>query len=303
MSATTPSWISTSRTMSSSVTGRRSSGSITCSSAFRTLVAIGLHAASVAPTGSGRRPPSGGEALPDGVRVHDRWPLLEERRPDGRAPHASREAAGRRARRGCSTGLAFLCGGLVSAAGFSIGWRHQAQRNTDAETALATATARHTRPRAPDRRRSRPRSPARARGGARSIRRLPQPQLRSRQLVSAATKVGADATASNGAGASVSSGAGALTATADRIASELKTLETYLTTTPTGRLDPGYIASQTGYLTRQLGKLQTAGGGLGASIGSFDAALRKLMPERRRTFDSLRPPRTRDLAFASGIAI
>ena len=36
VNATTPSWISTSRTMSSSVTGRRSSGSITCSRAFRT---------------------------------------------------------------------------------------------------------------------------------------------------------------------------------------------------------------------------------------------------------------------------
>jgi hypothetical protein len=174
------------------------------------------------------------------------------------------------------TGLAFLCGGLVSAAGFSIGWRHQAQRNTDAETALATATA-HTQ--ALERQIVTLQTTlARTRGAeARARQTATAAAASERAALSAAAKVGADATASNSAAASVSSGAGALTATADRIASELKTLETYLTTTPTGRLDPGYIASQTGYLTRQLGKLQTAGGGLGASIGSFDAALRKLM--------------------------
>jgi hypothetical protein len=173
------------------------------------------------------------------------------------------------------TGLAFLCGGLVSAAGFSIGWRHQAQRNTDAESALATATARTH---------ALERHVVALQGTLASAR---QAEARQHQaataatasqqaVVSAAAKVGGDATATGNAGTSVSSGAGALTVTADRVANELKTLETYLTTTPTGQLDPGYIASQTGYLVRQLGKLQTAGGSLGASIGSFDAALRRL---------------------------
>src|ERR1700761_3324293 len=73
-----------------------------------------------------------------------RWPLLDERVP--MAPAAAR-ATGRRPPRSVwlLTGLAFICGGLVSAAGFSIGWRHQAPRNPDTETAPATATARtHT---------------------------------------------------------------------------------------------------------------------------------------------------------------
>ena len=204
-----------------------------------------------------------------------RWPLLNERLPT--APTTTR-AGGRRPPRSVwlLTGLAFLCGGLVSAAGFSIGWRHQAQRNTDAETALATATARTH---------GLQRQVAALEATLTSARRAETRQHQvavvaaasERAVTGAAAKVSADATASNSAAASVSSGAGVLTATADRIASELKTLETYLTTTPTGSLDPGYIASQTGYLTRQLGKLQTAGGSLGASIGSFDAALRKLM--------------------------
>jgi hypothetical protein len=204
-----------------------------------------------------------------------RWPLLNERLP--MAPPTT-QAERRRPPRSVwlLTGLAFLCGGLVSAAGFSIGWRHQAQRNTDAETALATATAHKH---ALDRQIVALQATlARTRGAEARAHQTASAAAASEQAaVSAAANVGADATASNRAAASVSSAAGALTATADRIASELKTLETYLTTTPTGRLDPGYIASQTGYLTRQLGKLQTAGGGLGASIGSFDAALRKLM--------------------------
>jgi hypothetical protein len=203
-----------------------------------------------------------------------RWPLLNERTP---AAPATPRAGNRRQPRSAwlLTGLAFLCGGLISAAGFSIGWRHQAQRNTDAEAALATATARtHALERhvaslqatlaSARRAETRAHETAAAAGASKQA------------VVSAAAKVGADATATSSAAGSVSSGAGALNATADRIASELKTLETYLTTTPTGQLDPGYIASQTGYLTRQLGKLQTAGRTLGASIGSFEAALRKL---------------------------
>ena len=59
-----------------------------------------------------------------------------------------------------------------------------------------------------------------------------------------------------GNGTAVASGAGALTAAARRVTSELKTLDTYLTTTPSGQLDPGYVASQTAYLVQQLSRLQ-----------------------------------------------
>ena len=69
------------------------------------------------------------------------WPLPTERAPFATASHVRRER--RRPRSAwLLTALAFLCGGLVSAAAFSIGWRHQAQRDTAARTALAAATAR-----------------------------------------------------------------------------------------------------------------------------------------------------------------
>jgi hypothetical protein len=196
-----------------------------------------------------------------------RWPLLDERGPFA---HATRRSGRRRLPRAAwlLVGLAFVCGGLVSAAGFSIGWRHQAQRDTAARTALAAATARANRLSA---------SLATAhRTVARERRLEARAAAAERALVAAATQVGGEATASSGAAASISSRAGSLTSRATRVASELKTLETYLTTTPQGQLDPGYIASQTAYLARQLTKLQTDGGDLGDSVASFEGSLRKL---------------------------
>jgi len=58
--------------------------------------------------------------------------------------------------------------------------------------------------------------------------------------------------------------------------SELKTLDTYLTSTPTAQLDPGYIASQAAYVGRQLTRLQGDAGALGSSIARFEAGLRAL---------------------------
>ena len=196
-----------------------------------------------------------------------RWPLLEERAPFATA------SRGRRSRRPARsawllTGLAFLCGGLVSAAAFSIGWRHQAQRDNVAQTALAAATARtHGLQRKITALQA---SLNGARSAAASATAVEQ------ALARVGTQVGADAAASNSEATSVSSGAGSLTSSATRIASELKTLETYLTTTPTSALDPGYIASQSAYLTRQLTRLQGEAGTLGNSVTSFEATLRKL---------------------------
>ena len=196
-----------------------------------------------------------------------RWPLLKERAP---LAHATPRPARRRSPRSAwlLTGLAFLCGGLVSAAAFSIGWRHQAQRDTAARTALAAATARtHRLERRIGTLQS---SLAAARASAASA------SAAEAALARAAGRVGAEATASRGEAASISSGAGTLSASATRIASELKTLDTYLTTTPTDQLDPGYIASQAAYLDQRLARLHGDAGSLGSSVASFETALRKL---------------------------
>jgi len=195
------------------------------------------------------------------------WPLLHERAPFATASLGRR---GRKLPRSAwlLTGLAFLCGGLVSAAAFSIGWRHQAQRDTAARTALAAATAR-------THRLEQKISVLRvslhgARGAAASA------AAAEKALARSGARVGVDAAASNGTAGSISSGAGTVTTAATRIASELKTLDTYLTTTPTSQLDPGYIASQSAYVAQQLTRLQEDAGTLGKSVTSFEATLHKL---------------------------
>jgi hypothetical protein len=197
-----------------------------------------------------------------------RWPLLEERAPFATATPRGR---GQRLQRSgwILTGLAFVCGGLVSAAAFSIGWRHQAQRDTAARTALAAATARTHRL---EHQRSGLQSSLEA------ARKAAAAAIASEHaLASTGAKVAGAATASSTAAGSISSGSGSLTAAASRIASELKTLDTYLTTTPAGQLDPGYVSSQAAYLAQQLTRLQTDAGNLGSSVASFETAIRKLV--------------------------
>jgi hypothetical protein len=193
--------------------------------------------------------------------------LLEER-----APFATASRAGHVRKQPRSvwllTGLAFLCGGLVSAAAFSIGWRHQAQRDTAAQAALAAATARSHRLE---------RKVGALQASLDASRRAAAKAAASEHaVVGAAARIETEATASGSDATAISSGAGSLTAAATRIARELKTLDTYLTTTPTTQLDPGYISTQAAYLARQLTRLQGDSADLGTSLASFEAALRKL---------------------------
>ena len=202
------------------------------------------------------------------------WPLPEERRSFATATR------GRRARKPARSlwllaGLAFLCGGLVSAAAFSIGWRHQAQRNTAAQAALVAANAHMQR--LEQRAAALRSSLGRARGAAARNHASAAAAAASEQaLARAAASVAEEATVAGGDGAAASSGTGTLGTAAARIASDLKTLNTYLATTPTGQLDPGYIANQTAYLARQLSRLQGDAGMLGTSVNSLRITLRKL---------------------------
>ena len=198
-----------------------------------------------------------------------RWPLLKERAPLAEPiPRVDRRKRRQPRSVWLLTGLAFLCGGLISAAAFSIGWRHQAQRDTAARTALAAATARAHRLEQRIGTLQSSLAAARASGAAASA--------AEEALARAAGKVGDEAAATRGDTTAISSGAGSLSSAATRIASELKTLNTYLTTTPADQLDPGYIASQTAFLDQRLTRLQDDAGSLGSSVASFEATLRKL---------------------------
>jgi prefoldin subunit 5 len=203
-----------------------------------------------------------------------RWPLLEERAPFATASTPT-PAKPRRLTRSSWVliVLAFICGGLVSAAAFSIGWRHQAQHDSATQAALAAATARV---------RALENRVTTLRTSLDTARRTAARERATEQALTAAGSRAANAAgASSRAAGPVSSGAGTLTASASRIASELKTLDTYLTTTPAAQLDPGYVASQATYLDQQLTKLQANAGDLGDAIASFEASLRTLTRDAR----------------------
>ncbi|HLX31350.1 MAG TPA: hypothetical protein VKR79_01150 [Gaiellaceae bacterium] len=205
------------------------------------------------------------------------WPIVDER-PLARMrhPHA------RRARTRpvwLLTTLAFLCGGLVSAAVFTIGWRHQTQQNNAAETALVAATARnHTLTAA-----LAAASRLEARDSRIATHRTAEAQSSARQLAQttsrlarAATAVQSAASSSGTAADSVSSDAGGLATSAGKIANELKNLAAYLTTTPPRQIDAGYVASQATYLEHQLHELESSGGAIASEVASFQSAIQKV---------------------------
>lgn len=194
------------------------------------------------------------------------WPLAEGVRIPARTTQARRRPLPRTA--WMLAAAAFVCGAAVSAAGFSIGWRHQAQRNSSAEAALAAATAKtHS---LADSLASTRADLARARSAAAaeaaSARRV------SREASALATALVATGHAAD----SVSLGGAAVGTRVDRLASELKTLTTYLTTTPASQLDTGYVATQTAYLSKQLAQLQGASSDLAAAIADFDTGAKAL---------------------------
>jgi uncharacterized protein YoxC len=170
---------------------------------------------------------------------------------------------------------AFLAGALVSAALFSVGWRHEAQRGTSAQAALAAATARThaltgsladargaARRASADAARAR-RAQASAEAAARTL------AQRAHALAGAVTSTGRSAD-------SVTAGAASVGASVDTISNELKTLGGYLTSTPAAQLDPGYVATQTQYLSKQLDRLAAARSDLDAAVQGFSGAAHTL---------------------------
>jgi septal ring factor EnvC (AmiA/AmiB activator) len=173
------------------------------------------------------------------------------------------------------TGAAFVAGVLVSAAAFSIGWRHQAQHGSSTEAALAAATARSQTLRASLA--TARRDVSRTQAQLAAARKAKSAAEASALTVSREAATLASAIVAAGRSAdSVSVGAGSVGSNLDKLAGELKTLTSYLTTTPTGQLDPGYIATQTAYLAKQLDELKAARSDLAAAIAGFGAGAKKL---------------------------
>jgi hypothetical protein len=164
--------------------------------------------------------------------------------------------------------LAFVCGALVSAAVFTIGWRQQTQQNAAAQSALVAAIARnHTL--------SDALAASRAKL-AREEKTAAQALASVKAAQTSGATIAAQSRAAQANASSVSGSASAVASTAGKIASELKTLTTYLTTTPSSQLDAGYVESQTAYLARQVAALQSDGATTAAAAATFTTAIQKL---------------------------
>ena len=165
---------------------------------------------------------------------------------------------------------AFLCGAMVSAAAFAVGWKHEAQKGSSAQAALLEATARNhllsgaaasARAEALTARTAAQRSRTAAVSAQAATLALRQ---RAAALASALTSTG-------NAASSVVDGTSSVSTDLSKLTSELHTLTTYLTTTPSRQLDAGYVATQTAYITKSIDRIA----GDQNSLASIAAAYQK----------------------------
>jgi septal ring factor EnvC (AmiA/AmiB activator) len=145
---------------------------------------------------------------------------------------------------------AFVCGAAVSAAGFSIGWKHQAQKGTSAESALvaATASVHSLRTQLVAERSDLAAAHAHTLADARS----------RATLRASLAKLHAQLASAQQALAATSSQAAPLSGDLARLTNELHALTSYVTSTPSSQLDAGYLQAQIAYVSKTATGLSSA---------------------------------------------
>lgn len=175
------------------------------------------------------------------------WPLAEQSRRHVAVPRSRRQTP----RIMWAVVLAaFVCGAAVSAAGFSIGWKHQAQQGTSAESALVAATAsiHSLRTQLATERADLVAANAHAFAIVRSRATLRTSLAKLRtQLASAQQAL-----------AATSSQAAPLSGDLVRLTNELRALTSYVTSTPSSQLDAGYLQAQIAYVSKTATGLSSA---------------------------------------------
>jgi len=182
------------------------------------------------------------------------WPLAEQ----SRGPAAVVRPRHRTPRiMWAVVAAAFLCGAAVSAAAFSIGWKHQAQKGSSAEAALVTATANlhtlRTRLAGVRTQLAAERNHVAALAAAKQAAARSNATLRTKNAAARQTL------------ASLRVAAARLGGDVDRLTNELRALTSYVTTTPAGQLDAGYVQAQLAYLAKTVDRFSAAIAALGSS--------------------------------------
>jgi len=176
------------------------------------------------------------------------WPLAEQSRRHVAPPQVVRRRTPRIM--WMVVAAAFLCGAAVSAAAFSIGWKNQAQKNTTAESALVAATATvHT---------LRTQLAADRASIAASHAQVAELRTSQTALARSFATLRLRLAAARQSLSSTSAAAAPLSADLDRLTSELRALTAYVTQTPSGQLDAGYLQAQVSYLSKTASGLSAA---------------------------------------------
>jgi len=177
------------------------------------------------------------------------WPLAESSRHHPMAVVPPRRRRTQRVM-WVVVAAAFLCGGLLSAAGFSVGWRHQAQKGSSAESALvaATATTHELRTQLASTRAALAAERTHATSLTAERRALDRTTARLRTQLAAAKH----------AAASLSASAAPLSGDLERLTNELRALTSYVTQTPSSQLDAGYLQAQVAYVSKTANGLSAA---------------------------------------------
>lgn len=175
------------------------------------------------------------------------WPIAEQSRRHVATPHVRRRTP---RIMWAVVAAAFICGAAVSAAGFSIGWKNQAQKGTSAESQLVAATARtHVL-----------RMQLRSTRDELSTERTHATSLAAerRAIGRTAARLRNELAAAKQANANLSASAAPLSGDLDRLTNELRALTSYVTQTPSSQLDAGYLQSQVAYLSKTANGLSAA---------------------------------------------
>ncbi len=163
---------------------------------------------------------------------------------------------------------AFVCGAMLSAAAFSIGWKHQAQKGSSAQAALVAATARtHL---LAGSLASANTAAAQAKAAARRSRaRATAAQASTAAMLQRAQAVATALNNTAGSANAVTAGASSVGSDLAKLTSELRTLTSYLETTPSAQLDSGYVAAQTAYITKTISRISGEQGDLGLAVSAY----------------------------------
>jgi len=175
------------------------------------------------------------------------WPIAEQSRRHLAVPQPKRRTP---RVMWVLVAAAFLCGAALSAAGFAIGWKNQAQRGTSAESALVAATATTHRLRAQL-------TDIRTHLSASEVR-TTQLATARRQLDHTVAKLRSRLAAAQQAQASISAAAAPLAGDLARLTNELHALRSYVSATPSSQLDAGYLQTQIAYVSKTAAGLSSA---------------------------------------------